>query len=127
MQSPDPRNTNRREGCDIRASLRDKAKPIAIKGDRSKCGGCGRKAPILTQGGLSACLLKRRGVPQGILQGRQKSAEAIRRMANPSEGPNMKTKGETLRFVVMAAQKIHENQPETSKGEAFGNSRRCVK
>jgi len=48
-------------------------------------------------------------------------------MANPSEGPNMKTKGEALRFVVTAAQNIHRNQPETSKGEAFGNSRRCVK
>jgi len=59
--------------------------------------------------------------------GEQKSAEAILRMANPSEGPNMKTKGEALRFVVTAAQNIHRNQPETSKGEAFGNSRRCVK
>jgi len=48
-------------------------------------------------------------------------------MADPSEGPNMKAKGEALRFMVMAAQKIHGNQPETSKGEAFGNSRRCVK
>ena len=34
MQIPDPRNTNRIEGCDIRASLRHKAKPIAIKGYR---------------------------------------------------------------------------------------------
>jgi hypothetical protein len=32
MQSPDPRNTNRIEGCGTRASLRDKAKPVAIKG-----------------------------------------------------------------------------------------------
>jgi hypothetical protein len=31
MQSPDPRNTNRIEGCGIRASLHDKVKPIAIK------------------------------------------------------------------------------------------------
>jgi hypothetical protein len=57
----------------------------------------------------------------------QKSAEAILRMANPSEGPNMETKGESLRFVVMAAQKIHRSRPERSKGEALGNSRRCVK
>jgi hypothetical protein len=30
MQSPDPRNTNRIEGCDIRASLHDKAKPKTV-------------------------------------------------------------------------------------------------
>lgn len=69
----------------------------------------------------------RQGVLQGTLKGRQKSAEAILRMVDPSEGPNMETKGETLRFVVMAAQKIHRSQPERSKGEALGNSRRCVK
>jgi|GEM_PF-5957243 hypothetical protein len=57
----------------------------------------------------------------------EKSAEAIERVANPSEGPNMKTKGEALRFVVMVVQKIHESQPERSKGEAFGNFRRCIK
>jgi len=57
----------------------------------------------------------------------EKSAKAIERMANPSEGPNMKTEGEALRFVVMAAQKIHKSQPERSKGEALGNSRRGVK
>lgn len=34
MQNPDRRNTNRIEGCDIRASLHDKAKPVAIKGCR---------------------------------------------------------------------------------------------
>jgi hypothetical protein len=48
-------------------------------------------------------------------------------MVNPSEGPNMKTKGEALGFVVMAVQKIHVNRPETSEGEALGGSRRCVK
>ena len=52
----------------------------------------------------------------------EKSAKAILRMANPSEGPNMKTKGEALRFVVMAVQKIHKSQPETSEGEALGGS-----
>ena len=35
----------------------------------------------------------------------EKSAEAVVGMANPSEGPNMKAKGEASRFVVMAAQK----------------------
>lgn len=30
-QSPDPRNTNRISGCIIGASLREKAKPVAIK------------------------------------------------------------------------------------------------
>jgi len=59
--------------------------------------------------------------------GEQKSAEAILRMANPSEGPNMKTKGEALRFAVMATQKIYGSQPETSKGEAFGSVGRRVK
>jgi hypothetical protein len=34
----------------------------------------------------------------------------------------MKTKGEALRFVVMAVQKIHKSQPETSEGEALGGS-----
>jgi hypothetical protein len=48
-------------------------------------------------------------------------------MANPSEGPNMKTKGEALRFAVMATQKIYGSQPETSKGEAFGSVGRRVK
>jgi hypothetical protein len=48
-------------------------------------------------------------------------------MANPSEGPNMKTKGEALRFVVMVVQNIHRSQPDVSKGEALGSSRRCVK
>jgi hypothetical protein len=48
-------------------------------------------------------------------------------MANPSEGPNMKTKGEALRFVVMVAQKIHRNQPGPSEGEAFGRLGRCIK
>ena len=43
------------------------------------------------------------------------------------EGPNMKTKGEALRFVVMVAQKIHRSRPDASTGETFGNSRRCVK
>jgi hypothetical protein len=71
--------------------------------------------------------VKGQGIPQGNPEGRQKSAEAILRVANPSEGPNMETKGEARRFVVMAAQNIHGNQPETSKGEAFGNFRRCVK
>jgi hypothetical protein len=49
------------------------------------------------------------------------------RMANPSEGPNMKTKGEALRFVVMVAQKIHRNQLGPAEGEAFGRLGRCVK
>ena len=57
----------------------------------------------------------------------EKSAEAILRMANPSEGPNMETKGEALRFVVMVAQKIHGSQPDRSKGETFENFRRCIK
>ncbi|MFQ6078627.1 MAG: hypothetical protein ACE5NJ_05760 [Thermodesulfobacteriota bacterium] len=48
-------NTNRIEGCGIRVSLRDKAKPIAIKGCRSKCGGCGVKAATLTRGDLLTC------------------------------------------------------------------------
>jgi len=48
-------------------------------------------------------------------------------MENPSEGPNMETKGEALRFMVMEAQKIQKNQPVTSEGEAFGGSGRCVK
>lgn len=59
--------------------------------------------------------------------GEQKSAEAILRMANPSEGPNMKTKGEALTFAVTAAQKIYGNQPGASGGEAPVNLRRCVK
>ena len=76
--------------------------------------------------GRSACLSP---VRQGVLtpQGRQKSAKAIERMANPSEGPNMKTKGEVFRFVVTVAQKIHRSQPKMSKGEALGSVRRCVK
>jgi hypothetical protein len=57
----------------------------------------------------------------------EKSAKAIERVANPSEGPNMLTRGEALRFVAMVAQKIHGSQPGPSKGEAFGFSRRCVK
>ena len=61
------------------------------------------------------------------MKGRQKSAKAILRMANPSEGPNMETKGEARRFVVMAVQNIHWSQPETTKGEALANFRRCVK
>jgi len=48
-------------------------------------------------------------------------------MTNPSEGPNMETKGEALRFVVIAAQKIQWNQPEAFEGEAFEYDRRCVK
>ena len=85
-------------------------------------------ATILTQGGLPACpSVGGQGIPQGIPKGRQKSAKAILRMVNPSEGPNMKTKGEALGFVVMAVQKIHVNRPETSEGEALGGSRRCVK
>jgi len=48
-------------------------------------------------------------------------------MADPSEGPNVKAKGEALRFVVMVAQKIQWSWPGTSKGEAFGNARRRVK
>jgi hypothetical protein len=93
MQSPDPRNTNRIEGYGIRASLRVKAKPIAIKGYRSKCGGSGMKAAILTQGGLSACLDRDKG-----LRKVGRSQPRPRRMANPSEGPNMETKGEALKI-----------------------------
>ena len=48
-------------------------------------------------------------------------------MANPSEGPNMETKGEARRFVVIEAQNIHENQPRPSEGEAFKRKGRCVK
>ena len=54
-QNPDPRNTNRISGCIIGASLRDKAKPVAIKRGCSKCGGCGGKVVILTRGGLETC------------------------------------------------------------------------
>ena len=54
-QTSDPRNTNRMSGWIRRASLRDKAKPVAIKEGSSKCGGCGGKAAILTRGGLEIC------------------------------------------------------------------------
>ncbi len=54
-QNSDPRNTNRISGWIRRASLRDKAKPVAIKERSSKCGGCGGKAAILTRGGLGIC------------------------------------------------------------------------
>ena len=57
----------------------------------------------------------------------EKSAEAIERVTNPPEGPNMKTKGEALRFAVMVTQKIEKSQPGTSRGEALVNFRRCVK
>jgi len=58
-QNSDPRNTNRIAGCNTGASLRDKAKPVAIKRWGSKCGGCGVKAAILTRGDLEVCRLTR--------------------------------------------------------------------
>jgi len=39
----------------------------------------------------------------------------------------METNGEARKFVIMAAQKIHWNQPEPTKGEALGSIRRRVK
>ena len=57
----------------------------------------------------------------------ENSAEAIVGMANPSEGPNMKTKGEASRFMVMAAPNIPRSRPGAAGGEALEHSRRCVK
>ena len=87
-QSSDPRNTNRIKGCGIGVSLRDKAKPVAIKRCRSKCGGCGVEAVTLTRGGLQAC-------PNGTMDSARDSdgsAEVSRghiRTADQSEGLNM--------------------------------------
>lgn len=84
------------------------------------------KATLLTQGDLLICLFETRG----SVRKPERSAEISRghsRMTNPSEGPNMKTNGEAQRFMVMAAQKIHGNQPEPAEGEASEGFRRCVK
>ena len=69
-------------------SLRDEVKPIAIKGCRSKCGGCGVKAATLTRGDLQVC-------PKGTRDSVRDSdgpAEVSRghiRAAGRPEGPNI--------------------------------------
>ena len=75
-------------GCGIRASLRGKAKPIAIKGCRSKCGGGGAKAATLTRGGLQVCPRRTRDFVRD-LDGPAEVSRGRTRTAGRSEGPNM--------------------------------------
>ena len=87
-QSSDPRNTNRIRGRGTRVSPRDRAKPVAIKGFPSKCGGCGVEAVTLTRGGLQICPVR----TMDFSRNSEGSAEVSRghsRTADQSEGPNM--------------------------------------
>ena len=51
------------------------------------------KAAMLTQGGLPACLFWDKGFRKELRKA-GRSQQRPGRMANPSEGPNMETKGE---------------------------------